>query len=184
MTNLDIHGMHMNTVQVTWGSPAAAPARQAKHEMSIKPSCMILNSLKGGKTCFTSSSPLIRLGPPVTTTQGVREPPQINSVHTPLTPGTRTEAAAAVPADLHTHSSSKLFRHTKPSRIGSMEGAGPHRRLDVLTRQLTRAAVDEPALLQQEGPDLMACPKALQAVLLHDNGALRHSIYESLKVGC
>lgn len=65
-----------------------------------------------------------------------------------------------------------------------MEGVGPHRRLDVLTRQLTSAAVDEPALLQQEGADLMACPKALQAVLLHDNGPLRQSIYEFLKVGC
>lgn len=59
--------------------------------------------------------------------------------------------------------------------------AGPHRRLDVLTRHLTSAAVDEPALLQQEGPDLLSCPKALQAVMLHDNGPLRHSIYEFLR---
>ena len=59
--------------------------------------------------------------------------------------------------------------------------AGASRRLEVLTRHLTSAAVDEPALLQ--AADLASmCPKALQAVLLHDNAELRHSIYEFLKV--
>ena len=47
--------------------------------------------------------------------------------------------------------------------------AGASRRLEVLTRHLTSAAVDEPALLQ--AADLASmCPNALQAVLLHDNG--------------
>jgi hypothetical protein len=62
-----------------------------------------------------------------------------------------------------------------------MEAAGPCKRLDVLTRQLTSAALDEPALLQQSDLAMM-CPKQLQAVLLHDNGQLRNSIYEFMKV--
>jgi hypothetical protein len=62
-----------------------------------------------------------------------------------------------------------------------MGAAWPCKRLDVLTRQLTSAAVDEPALLQQSDLAMM-CPKALQAVLLHDNGQLRNSIYEFMKV--
>lgn len=41
--------------------------------------------------------------------------------------------------------------------------------------------MDEPALLQQSDLAMM-CPKQLQAVLLHDNGLLRNSIYEFMKV--
>lgn len=75
------------------------------------------------------------------------------------------------------------FRDLDPVDLASMEGAGPHRRLDVLARQLTSAAIDEPALLQLSESDLL-CPKALGAVLLHDNGQLRQSIYNFLQVRC
>jgi hypothetical protein len=65
-----------------------------------------------------------------------------------------------------------------------MQGSGPNKRLDILTRQLTGAAVDEPALLQQDGQSGLdrMCPKALQALLVHDNGQLRQSIYDFLRV--
>jgi hypothetical protein len=61
------------------------------------------------------------------------------------------------------------------------------RRLGVLERQLTAAAegaVAEPALLPQSStnPDAL-CPLALNAVLVHDNAALRQDIYDFLKVG-
>jgi hypothetical protein len=46
--------------------------------------------------------------------------------------------------------------------------------------------VDEPALLQQDGQSGLnldgMCSKALQAVLVHDNGQLRQSIYDFLRV--
>jgi hypothetical protein len=62
---------------------------------------------------------------------------------------------------------------------------GPNRRLDVITRQLTRASISEPELLLQQGEATelaRVCPKALHAVLLHDNGQLRSSVYDFLRV--
>lgn len=64
-----------------------------------------------------------------------------------------------------------------------MSAAGPSRRLEVLSRQLTSssAAADDgsPALL---GDTDISYSPALAAALLHDNAALRNSIYELLKV--
>lgn len=76
------------------------------------------------------------------------------------------------------------MRDQDPAKTASMDGSGPNRRLDILTRQLTGAAVDEPAVLQQDGQSGLdgMCPKALQAVLVHDNDQLRYSIYEFLRV--
>lgn len=70
-----------------------------------------------------------------------------------------------------------------------MEGPAAHRRLDVITRQLTGgldSASGAAAVLEsvQDGTQLARelCPNALQQVLLHDNGALRNDLYEFLKV--
>lgn len=54
-----------------------------------------------------------------------------------------------------------------------MPGA-PHRRLDVLSRQLTAAAADGAAL-----PNV--CPRAMFNFIVHDNPELRQKIYEHLK---
>lgn len=66
-----------------------------------------------------------------------------------------------------------------------MKPVAPNRRLDIITRQLTGASLEStPALLQLGGADRaqQTCPRALHDVLLHDNGQLRQSIYEFLKV--